>query len=57
LDGLDTDAEEEDGDGKADEDCCNGVKELAEPPKVECLGYIFRRDVDEMATCSIVNSG
>ncbi len=57
MDGFDADAEKEDGNGEADEDCRDGIEELAEPPEVECLGYIFGRDVDEMATCSIVDSG
>ena len=56
MDRLDENAEEEDGDGEADKDCGDGVEELAEPPEVECSGDIFRRDVIQVAACSIVDS-
>lgn len=54
---FDADAQEEDGDRKADENCGYGVEEFAKPPVVKCFGYILGRDVNKMATCSIVNSG
>jgi hypothetical protein len=45
VDWLDADSEQEDGDGEANEDCCDGVEELAEPPEVECFGDVGRGDV------------
>jgi hypothetical protein len=57
LTGLDAYTKEEDGDREADQDCCYSVEELAKPPEVECSWYMFRRDVINMATCSIMDPG
>jgi hypothetical protein len=53
---FDAYAEEEDGDGEADACCCYGVEKLAELPEVECFGYVLRKNIFEVASCSIVDS-
>jgi hypothetical protein len=40
VDGLYGKAEEEDSDGQTYKDCCQGVKELAEPPELEGSGCV-----------------
>jgi hypothetical protein len=57
VEGLNGDAEEEDGDGETDEDRCNGVEELAEPPEVESSGNVFNGNVLEVAPGPVFNAG
>jgi len=54
---LDGYAQEEDGDGEADEYCGYGVEELAEPPVVEGFGSVFDGYIGDVPSGAVFYAG